>query len=60
MNKPIIDYPAAARAIALYLRDYCDYDLPYPNMIVDAARRANEDLEKLRKIKSLCISTETK
>lgn len=37
------DYPAAARAIALWLKKYCNEELPYPEMIADAARKVKQD-----------------
>ena len=39
-------YAAAARVIALYLNEFCDKDLPYDEMIADAARKAAATLEK--------------
>jgi hypothetical protein len=38
------EYATAASTIALYLKDYCNESLPYPEMIADAARRAGEEL----------------
>jgi hypothetical protein len=34
------DYPAAARAIAVWLKPFCNEELTYPNMIAGAAREA--------------------
>ena len=46
----IIDaYAVAARAIHLHLKNFCDESLPYPDMIADAARKASQILEDLRK-----------
>jgi hypothetical protein len=43
-----MDYPAAARVIGLYLSDFCDGSLPYPQMIADAARWAADYIDKLK------------
>ena len=43
-----LDYPAAARAIALHLREFCDESLPYTDMIADAARQAKAEIDRLR------------
>jgi hypothetical protein len=40
-----MDYPAAARSIALNLAEFCDESLPYPTMIATAARRARVALD---------------
>ncbi|MDY7038752.1 MAG: hypothetical protein SV375_21685 [Thermodesulfobacteriota bacterium] len=49
MAKERIDtYPEAARAIALWLDEFCDKSLRYPEMIADAARRAAKEIELLR------------
>jgi hypothetical protein len=41
------EYATAASTIALYLKDYCNESLPYPEMIADAARRAGKELSNL-------------
>jgi hypothetical protein len=38
------DYPSAARSIALNLRQFCDEELFYPDMIADAARKASDQI----------------
>lgn len=43
-----LDYPAAARSIALNLAEFCDESLAYPEMIAEAARRAATTLAVLR------------
>jgi len=49
MAKERIDtYPEAARAIALWLDEFCDKSLRYPEMIADAARKAAQEIELLR------------
>lgn len=40
------DYATAARAIALWLDDFCDRTLPYSKMIAEAARRADAALKE--------------
>jgi hypothetical protein len=50
MSKKRIDtYTQAARCIALWLDEFCDKSLRYPEMIADAARRAAKEIEHLRK-----------
>lgn len=49
--KLLDDYASSARVIALYLKQFCDTSLNYPNMIADAARKACEALEKYQKSK---------
>ena len=39
------DYPSAARSIALNLRQFCDEELFYPDMIADAARKAADHIK---------------
>jgi hypothetical protein len=43
-----LDYPAAARVIALYLKPFCNEDLIYTNMIAQAARDAAKRIEDLQ------------
>jgi hypothetical protein len=47
-----MDYPEAARAIALYLLEFCDENFFYPDMIADAARKAAKEIENLRHIQA--------
>lgn len=44
-----MDYPAAARSIALWLKPYCDESLPYPAMIAEAARMAAKTIEETQR-----------
>lgn len=44
----ILDYPAAARSIALHLAEFNDESLPYSNMIAGSARKAGKEIERLR------------
>ena len=41
-------YPAAARSIALNLKEFCNSDSSYPMMIADAAREASKEIARLR------------
>lgn len=41
-------YQEAARVIALYLKEFCNYELDYVNMIAQASRLANKEIELLR------------
>ena len=44
----MLDYPAAARAIALWLKPFCEESLPYPDMIAEAARKQVKAYERLQ------------
>lgn len=48
--KSQLDYSAVARIIALYLDRFCDRSLPYPEMVAEAARKADAELQRLRAI----------
>ena len=48
-NGKIETYPEAARAIALWLKEFCDPDRTCPDMIAEASRRAASEIERLRK-----------
>lgn len=41
-------YAAAARVIALWLKEFCDEKLPYDEMVAEASRRAAKEIEVLR------------
>jgi len=41
-------YASSARAIALYLQEFCDPSLEYPLMITVAAKRAWAEIDRLR------------
>jgi len=47
-EEKILTYPEAARVISLYLEEFCDTDLPYTNMIAEAAREADRQIKKLQ------------
>lgn len=44
-----LDYPEAAIVIHLWLKDFCDESLPFPDMIAEAARKASKRIEQLEK-----------
>jgi len=43
-------YADAARVISLHLQEFCDENLLYPQMIAVAARKAHEEIVKLRSL----------
>jgi uncharacterized small protein (DUF1192 family) len=48
-SQQIVDkYASSARVIALYLKDFCNDTLPYDEMISDAARKAEAELEQVK------------
>lgn len=48
LTKTSNGYAASARIIALYLADYCDGTLPYPEMIAEASRKASAEISRLQ------------
>lgn len=40
-------YASTARVISLWLRPYCNYSLPYAEMIADATRKASKEISYL-------------
>ena len=49
LKKIVEDYAKAARVIELYLHKFCNKKLPYDEMIADASRKAEEEIERLQK-----------
>jgi hypothetical protein len=49
MQELIDDYASSARAIHLWLKEFCNENLPYNQMISQAARDAAKYIEKMRK-----------
>lgn len=45
-NEKIETYEEAARVISLYLKEFCDESLTYPEMIAEASRRANKKINE--------------
>lgn len=50
-----MDYAESARAIHIYLKEFCDESLSFPNMIADASRKASEEIERLRNNQTLTL-----
>ena len=49
LRETVDKYATAARAIALHLKPFCDESLPYDEMIADAARKASDELEQVKR-----------
>lgn len=49
MRETVDKYATAARVIALHLKPFCDESLPYDEMIADAARKASDELEQVKR-----------
>ena len=49
LRETVDKYAAAARVIALHLKPFCDESLPYDEMIADAARKASDELEQVKR-----------
>lgn len=49
LRETVDKYATAARVIALHLKPFCDESLPYDEMIADAARKASDELEQVKK-----------
>lgn len=52
-KEKIETYPEAARVIHLYLKEFCNESLPFPEMIADAARKADAEIYRLRVYKRM-------
>ena len=50
LRETVDKYATAARVIALHLKPFCDESLPYDEMIADAARKASDELEQVKRI----------
>lgn len=48
LRETVDKYATAARTIALHLKPFCDESFPYDEMIADAARKASDELEKVK------------
>lgn len=48
LKKTVDKYATAARSITLNLEDFCDRNLPYDQMIAEAARKASAKLEQMK------------
>ena len=49
LREAVDKYATAARVIALHLKPFCDESLPYDEMIADAARKASDELEQVKR-----------
>ena len=49
LREAVDKYATAARSIALHLKPFCDESLPYDEMIADAARKASDELEQVKR-----------
>ena len=49
LRETVDKYATAARVIALHLKPFCDESLPYDEMIADAARKASDELEQVKR-----------
>lgn len=56
LRETVDKYATAARAIALHLKPFCDESLPYDEMIADAARKASDELEQVKREKDAAVS----
>lgn len=48
MSEKELDYPEAARVVYLWLKNFCDESLKYPDMIAESARRARAEIDSLK------------
>ena len=56
LRETVDKYATAARVIALHLKPFCDESLPYDEMIADAARKASDELEQVRRDRDAAVS----
>ena len=49
LRETVDKYATAARVIALHLKPFCDESLAYDEMIADAARKASDELEQVKR-----------
>ena len=49
LRETVDKYATSARVIALHLKPFCDESLPYDEMIADAARKASDELEQVKR-----------
>ena len=55
LRETVDKYATAARAIALHLKPFCDESFPYDEMIADAARKASDELEQVKREQDAAI-----
>ena len=56
LREAVDKYATAARVIALHLKPFCDESLPYDEMIADAARKASDELEQVKRDRDAAVS----
>ena len=56
LRETVDKYATAARVIALHLKPFCDESLPYDEMIADAARKASDELEQVKRERDAAVS----
>ena len=56
-NNVVERYAASARSISLYLKEFCNRDLPYDEMISDAARKAETELNQLKRERDAAVES---
>lgn len=55
LRETVDKYATAARVIALHLKPFCDESLPYDEMIADAARKASDELEQVKRERDAAV-----
>ena len=55
LRETVDKYATAARAIALHLKPFCDESLTYDEMIADAARKASDELERVKQERDAAV-----
>lgn len=56
LRETVDKYATAARVIALHLKPFCDESLTYDEMIADAARKASDELEQVKRERDVVVS----
>ena len=57
LRETVDKYATAARVIALHLKPFCDESLPYDEMIADAARKASDELEQVKRERDAVVES---
>ena len=55
LRETVDKYATAARVIALHLKPFCNESLPYDEMIADAARKASDELEQVKRERDAAV-----
>lgn len=56
LEKSLDKYAEAARVIVLHLKDFCNKNFPYDEMIADAARNAAAELEQVKQERDAAVA----